>query len=82
MSQRVTKSGKDSQGNITKLCWSSGSVSKADAISAIERDDKAYYVEEQSPKVYVHVYTSGGVKHLRTTADKNSKNNLDNLPDC
>ncbi|MEX2486072.1 MAG: DUF3892 domain-containing protein [Nitriliruptoraceae bacterium] len=30
----------------------------------------------------MNVVERGGRKHLQTTADPTSKNNLDNLPDC
>lgn len=83
--RRVKKSGKDKNGNITSLCNSGESwspKSKADAIKEIDEGTNKYYVEEETPKVYVKVVTEGTSKYLRTTADKTSKNNLDNLPDC
>ena len=83
--RRVRKTGKDRDGDIISLCndgawWSPRR--KADAISGIESYGYAYYVVEETPKTYVKVVNVGGRKHLRTTADKFSKNNLDNLPDC
>lgn len=84
--RRVTQTGKDSDGDITKLCNPSAGWSprkKADAISDIENRYHEYFVNEAGHETDVHVYTdSKGVKHLRTTADETSKNNLDNLPDC
>ncbi|WP_026988886.1 DUF3892 domain-containing protein, partial [Fodinicurvata fenggangensis] len=56
--------------------------SKADAIRDIENKTHSYYVDRAGDRTDVHVVNVGGKKHLRTTADKNSKNNLDNLPDC
>lgn len=83
--RRVRKSGKDADGDITSLCnsgewWSPRR--KADAIDDIEDDNYRYYVEEQTPRTYVKVREVAGKKHLRTTADSTSRNNLDNLPDC
>jgi hypothetical protein len=83
--RRVRKTGKDRNGVITSLChdgegWSPRS--KADAINDIETSTYAYYVEEQTPRTYVQVVNRQGSKHLQTTADRSSKNNLDNLPDC
>jgi hypothetical protein len=82
--RRVRKTGKNKEGDITSLCgpeWWSPRL-KAEAISDIEGGSYRYYVEEVAPKVYVQVINAGGTKHLRTTADTTSKNNLDNLPDC
>jgi hypothetical protein len=83
--RRVRKSGKDRDGDITALCndgqwWSPRS--KTDAIRDIEGASYRYYVQEQTPRTYVQVVTVGGMKHLRTTADRTSKNNLDNLANC
>lgn len=83
--RRVKQSGKNRDGDVMALCnpaeaWSP--QKKADAIADIENGTYRYYVEEQVPRVYVQVYTLRGVKHLRTTADRHSRNNLDNLPDC
>jgi hypothetical protein len=84
--RRVTKSGKDKDGNITKLCnagdwWSPRS--KADAISDIESKTHRYYVNEAGYETDIAVVErTDGTKFLRTTADKSNKNNLDNLPDC
>lgn len=81
----VRKSGKDRDGDITALChnaewWSPRT--KADAINDIESGNYRYYVEEQTPRTYVQVVSVAGRKHLRTTPDRTSKNNLDNLADC
>lgn len=84
--RRVTPTGKDDDGDITKLCqtgatWSPRS--KSDAIDDIDNKIHTYYVKEGGlPRVDVHIYTLGSKKHLRTTADSKSANNLDNLPDC
>jgi len=83
--RRVTATGKDSDGDITKLCnggelWSPRS--KADAVRDIETKTHSYYVNRAGHRSEVHVVTVDGKKHLRTNADKSSQNNLDNLPDC
>lgn len=84
--RRVTATGKDSDGDITKLChggmaWSPRS--KANAISDIESNAHAYYVEDrQGRRADVHVAGSGSSKYLRTDPDSSCPNNLDNLPDC
>jgi hypothetical protein len=83
--RKVTASGKDKDGDITKLCnaavW--GSVSKALAIDHIEKGTHTYYVQQPgTARVDVKVVDGATGKYLRTTADPNSANNLDNLPDC
>jgi hypothetical protein len=83
--RRVTKSGKDSDGDITALCndnvtWSPRK--KADAIRDIENKDHTYYVDRAGHRTDIHVVNEGGKKYLRTTKDRTDKNNLDNLPDC
>jgi hypothetical protein len=83
--RRVRKTGKDKDGNIISLCnagehWSPRG--KADAIRDIDSGNYKYYVEEQTPRAYVRVVREGAKVYLRTTADKTSKNNLDNLPNC
>lgn len=84
--RRVTATGKDTDGNITKLCksgewWSPRS--KADAITDIELGINSYYVlDKAGNRADIHVVTVGTTKYLRTNADASSANNLDNLPDC
>lgn len=87
MAQRrqVKRTGKNEDGDITKLCSGSGgwgSVSTKNAISQIEDKTHEYFVEEESPEVIVTVVGTGTRQYLRTTADDISKNNLDNLKDC
>ena len=81
--QRVTRTGKDRDGDIMSLCgptfWK---VLKSQAIADIKRDPNSYYVEEVVPRVYVRVGRRNGVEYLTTYADGYSKNNLDSLPDC
>lgn len=86
MSDRaVTKTGKDSDGDITKLCnsghtWSP--VVKANAIDDIERGRHTYYVPWKSGRTEIHVVKGPTGKYLRTDRDTTRKNNLDDLPDC
>lgn len=83
--RRATATGKDRDGDITRLCngtaW--GSVTKASAISEIEGRVHTYYVQ-QPGTVRADVLVVNGVhgKYLRTNSDADPKNNLDNLPDC
>ena len=80
---RVTQTGKDRDGDITSLCGPvCGKVLKATAISQINNATHRYYVEEVLPRVYVRVRYRNGRPYLTTDADGNSRNNLDNLPDC
>lgn len=81
--RRLTHTGKDEDGDIIRLCnpasW--GSATKARAIQEIDDGDHSYYVHEPgTDPVEVKVVDDG--RHLRTTADPNHANNLDNLPDC
>ena len=83
MPLRVTATGKDSDGDITKLCGSSWSTSKATAIREIETGTFEYFVNEAGYRSTVVVRKrSDGTKYLTTLADKTNKNNLDNLDDC
>ena len=85
MRRQVTHTGKDRNGDITSLCNPGQSWSprrSADAIDDIETGTHSYYVQVQHPAVDVNVVNRGGRKHLQTTADGKSPNNLDNLPDC
>ncbi len=84
--RRVTQTGKDDDGDITKLCnpgslWSPRY--KDDAIKDIDNKVCEYFVQTGMNKTYVHVVNdSTKGKYLRTTADATSDDNLDNLPDC
>ena len=83
--RRVTRTGKDGDGDITALCGSEswGRVTKRQAILDIERGTHVYYVHEVAPRVDVRVVQErDGGKYLRTVSDKTSQNNLDNLPNC
>ena len=81
----VYKTGKDRDGDITKLCnanqhWSPRS--KVDAIRDIELGLHTYYVPWKSGRTEIHVVNGANGKYLRTDRDSTSKNNLDDLPDC
>lgn len=81
----VMKTGKDSDGDITKLCgegdWSPRL--KDDAIRDIESGTHQYFVPWAIGGTLILVVddpTTG--KYLRTDRDRSTKNNLDDLPDC
>lgn len=84
--RKVTKSGKDNDGDITALCnpdvwWSPRQ--KADAISDIESGSYRYFVKVSNNEVDIHVVDDPNKgKYLRTDPDKTTSNNLDDLPDC
>ena len=75
--RRVTQTGKDSNGDIMKLCnpgekWSPRY--KISVISDIDGGGHTYYVDEAGHRSDIHVYTDGnGVEQLRTSADPTSK---------
>lgn len=84
--RKVTKSRKDSDGDITALC-NSGEIwsprSKRDAIDDIESDRHSYYVDVPGTgAVDIRVVRGSNGKYLRTDPDRTSRNNLDDLPDC
>ena len=84
--RQVTASGKDKDGDITKLCKSGEAWSsrlKADAIRDIDNGLHTYYVQQAgTSRTNITVVNGTTGKYLRSTADASSKNNLDNLPDC
>jgi len=84
--RQVTASGKDKDGDITKLCKSGEAWSsrlKADAIRDIDNGLHTYYVHQAgTSRTNITVVNGATGKYLRSTADASSKNNLDNLPDC
>ena len=84
--REVTHTGKDEDGDITKLCypgeWWSPRM-KVDAISDIELNLYTYYVKVGVKEVQIHVVNDPERgKYLRTNPDETEKNNLDELPDC
>jgi hypothetical protein len=82
----VTQSGKDADGDITKLCQPSASWSpryKADAIDDIESGAHTYYVNWKiAGRSEIRVVNGATGKYLRTDRDDTTSNNLDDLPDC
>lgn len=85
--RRVTKTRKDSDGDITALCNPSESWSprsKGNAVSDIEGGAHSYYVlqgdQTRAGVEVVNDRVKG--KYLRTRPDQTIDNNLDNLPDC
>jgi len=82
----VYKSGKDKDGDITKLCSSGADWSpwqKADAIRDIENSTHSYWVSwSDGQETEIKVVNGSTGKYLRTMRDGSTKNNLDDLPDC
>jgi hypothetical protein len=83
--RRVTRSGKDKDGDITELCnpgeaWSPRK--KADAIHDIDSRIHTYYVQDAQGRSGIEVVDGPTGKYLRTRADGRAGNNLDELPDC
>lgn len=81
----VRKTGKDRDGDITRLCnegdaWSPRS--KADAIRDIENGVHTYHVPWTSGRTEIKVVKGSNGKYLRTDRDTTTRNNLDDLPDC
>jgi hypothetical protein len=82
----VRATGKNTQGDITRLCnagefWSPRS--KADAINDIEQNLHEYWVNwANAPETKIRVVSGSTGKYLRTDRDTTSRNNLDDLPDC
>jgi len=79
--RQVTATGKNSDGDITKLCGSWGSRTKSEAISDIESGQHAYRSGTRLIEVITDP-TVGGGKYLRSRPDGGTGNNLDSLPDC
>lgn len=82
MTQQVTSSKKDRDGDITGLCGSSWSDTKSQAVSNIGVDRQAYSVSAGGQTTYVRVGKRNGNDYLTTNPDSSGLNNLDNLPDC
>jgi len=80
MDRQVKATRKDKDGNIIALCNASEAWSprrKADVIKDIKSNRKSYYVKEMPRPTYVRVVSGNS---LQTTADQNSRNSLDRLP--
>lgn len=83
--RRVTKTGKDKDGDITKLCNPNAAWSprwKRGAISDIENGTHTYYVQDSKGRSDIQVVNGPTGKYLRTDPDGRAENNLDSLPDC
>lgn len=78
----VSRTGKDSDGDITRLCGSWGATQKATAIREIEGRVHTYVVQAGGAEVVVRVKHGTTGKYLSTSPDGRSRNNLDDLPDC
>tara|TARA_R110001606_G_scaffold344742_1_gene493508 strand:+ start:8214 stop:8477 length:264 start_codon:yes stop_codon:yes gene_type:complete len=82
----VRQTGKDKDGDITRLCNSGhewAPRSKANAISDIDSGTHEYWVNwTNSPETKIHVVNGTNGKYLRTDRDNTNQNNLDDLPDC
>lgn len=82
MSYQVTRSKKDTDGDIVGLCGAGWSDPKSAAVSNVKRDPSYYYVSVGGRTVYVRVATRNGRDYLTTNPDGYKPNNLDDLPDC
>lgn len=82
--RRVTRTGKDKDGDITSLCsdawWSP--VSTSQAIKDIESGLYRYYVKTGTEEADIYVVQGSTRKYLRTDPDKTTVDNLDELADC
>jgi hypothetical protein len=83
--RQVTRTQKDSEGDIFALCdpgvlWSPRK--KRDAINDIEYGIHKYYVSWPEGRTEIHVVNGPNGKYLRTDRDNTTRNNLDDLPDC
>lgn len=81
--RRVTKTGKDRDGDITSLCGAWGSTTKSTAISEIGNGTNSYYVQDDRyRRADVHVVNGPTGKYLRSDPNSSCSDNLDSLPDC
>jgi hypothetical protein len=79
----VTKSGKDSDGDITSLCGAWGSTAKSLAITEIELGTHRYFTRgSDNSEADVEVVKGANGKYLRTVPDDSLADNLADLPDC
>lgn len=83
--RRVTSTGKDRDGDITKLCntgqhWSP--IYKNDAIQHIDNNRHTYHVRDSYGRSDIHVVNGQHGKFLRTDPNGKCRDNLDELPDC
>jgi len=84
--RRVSRTRKDSDGDITHVChpgadWSPRASSLV--ISDIENSRYRYYViNSKGGRTYIEVVDGPTRKYLRTRKDETPCDNLDELPDC
>ena len=84
--RRVTNTGKDHDGNITRLCnvnefWCART--KAAAIRDIDSREHCYFVRDDlGNEVEIRVVDDPAGRYLRTNPDDSGANNLDDLPNC
>ena len=83
MQRRVTRTGKDQDGDITALCGTWGRVTKQVAIREIENGLCRYFVQDRiGRQANVYVVNGRYGKYLRTDPNSSCSDNLDNLPSC
>ena len=81
--RRVTRTGKNRDGDITALCGAWGRSPKSVAISDIEYRRHSYFVQDaRGRRAEVRVVNGPNGKYLRTDPNAACTDNLDNLPDC
>jgi hypothetical protein len=86
MSRQVTCATKKDKGDIHERisaiggAW--GTVSEDKAISEVQADPTAYFVNKGGHTVYLIVSTRNGRRYLKTQNDGENENNLLSLPNC
>ena len=81
--RQVTRTGKDTYGDITALCGWWGRTNKAQAITEIENRWHTYYVQDvNGRRAGVHVVNGPTGKYLRTDPNTSCADNLHSLPNC
>lgn len=66
-------------GGYTTERWK---ITKEDAIDKIERREWHFYTKVNGQRAEVIVATHNGRKYLKTTADRDTPDNLLSLPEC
>ena len=80
---RVTRVGKEGNGNISSLCGSWGKVGKTAAVRLIKCSDVCFYVESPSGAgETVKVVERNGREYLETSHNRQKENGLAGLPPC
>ncbi|WP_437686501.1 DUF3892 domain-containing protein [Sorangium sp. So ce176] len=84
--RQVTRTGKNTNGDITRLCnhgehWSPRT--KSEAIRDIDSGVHTYFVSwPDGRRTEVRVVSGPTGRYLRTDRDSTTRNNLADLPDC